>query len=127
MSSGRTRFANSKTGVTDTEPSDQWHRGKNVSTVRGLARTYLAGLIDKIPSFGSTTHSSMLPWTVGHAAWVLTCFHVRGDTQMTLYEKIRGKKYRKEILPLGEQVLALRQEPMSISFCSHGSQAFGWT
>ena len=27
---------------------------------------------------------------------------------MTLYEKIRGKKYRKEILPLGEQVLALR-------------------
>ena len=27
---------------------------------------------------------------------------------MTPYEKIRGQKYRKEILPLGEQVLADR-------------------
>ena len=27
---------------------------------------------------------------------------------MTSYEKIRGQKYRKEILPLGEQVLARR-------------------
>ena len=27
---------------------------------------------------------------------------------MTPYEKIRGQKYRKEILPLGEQVLARR-------------------
>ena len=27
---------------------------------------------------------------------------------MTPYEKIRGKKYREEILPLGEQVLARR-------------------
>ena len=25
---------------------------------------------------------------------------------MTPYEKIRGQKYRKEILPLGEQILA---------------------
>ena len=30
------------------------------------------------------------------------------DTRMTPYEKIRGQKYRKEILPLGEQVPALR-------------------
>ena len=32
----------------------------------------------------------------------------RRDTRMTPYEKIRGQKYRKEILSLGEQVLARR-------------------
>ena len=29
------------------------------------------------------------------------CFRGLSDTRMTLYEKIRGQKYRKEILPLG--------------------------
>ena len=50
---------------------------KAVSTVRRQARTHLAVLKDKIPSF-----------------------------EVDPYEKIRGQKYRKEILPLGEQVLA---------------------
>ena len=35
-----------------------------VSTVRGLAGTYLAVLKDKIPSFEVTTQSPMLPWTL---------------------------------------------------------------
>ena len=43
----------------------------------------------------------MLAWTIRHAAWLLTRYDVRR-------EKIRGQKYRKEILPLGEQVLARR-------------------
>ena len=87
---------------------------KAVSTVRRLARTYLAVIKDKIPSFAVTTHSPMLPWTIRHAAWILTRYNVRRDTRMTAYEKIRGQKYRKEILPLGEQVLVL--ERMSINF-----------
>ena len=62
----------------------------------------------KVPSFDVTTHSPMLPWTIRHAAWVLTRYNVIRDTRMTQYEKIRGQKYRKEILPLGEQVLACR-------------------
>ena len=99
---------------------------KAVSTVRGLAGTFLAVLKDKIPSFEVTTHSylavlkdkipsfevathsPMLPWTIRHTAWMLTRYNVRRDTRMTRYEKIRGQKYRKEILPLGEQVLARR-------------------
>ena len=81
---------------------------KAVSTVRGLARTCLAVIKDKIQSFAVTTHSPMLPWTIRHAAWILTRYNVRRDTRMTPYEKIRGQKYRKEILPLGEQVLARR-------------------
>ena len=48
----------------------------------------------------------MLPLTIRHAAWVLTRYNVRGDTRMTPYETTRGQKYRKEILPLGEQILA---------------------
>ena len=50
----------------------------------------------------------MLPWTIRHAAWILTRYNVRKDTRMTPYEKIHGQKYRKEILPLREQVLARR-------------------
>ena len=52
-------------------------RRKHVSTVRGLARTYLAGLKDKIPSSDVTTHSPTLPWTNRYAAWVLTRYNVR--------------------------------------------------
>ena len=61
---------------------------KAVSTVCGLARTYLAVLKDKIPSFEITTHSR--------------CCRGQSDTQRG------GRKYRKEILPLGAQVLACR-------------------
>ena len=54
---------------------DKCHRHraaeKAVSTMRGLARTYVAVLKDKIPSSEVTTHSPMLPWTIRHAAWVL--------------------------------------------------------
>ena len=50
----------------------------------------------------------MLPWTIRLAAWILTRYNVRRDTRMTPYEKIRGQKGRKEILPLGEQVIARR-------------------
>ena len=60
---------------------------KAVSTVRGLATTHLAVLNDKIPSFEVTTHSPILPWTIRHAAWVLTRYNVRRDTRMTPYEK----------------------------------------
>ena len=75
---------------------------------RGLAGTYLAVINDKIPSFAVTPHSPMLPWTIRHAAWILTRYNVTRDTLMTPYEKIRGQKYRKELLPLGERVLARR-------------------
>ena len=54
----------------------------------------------------------MLPGTFRHAAWVLKRYNVRRDTRLTAYEKIRGQKYRKEILPLGEQVLARRSAAM---------------
>ena len=83
---------------------DECHRAaeKTVSTGRGLGRTYLAVFKDKIPSFEVTTHLPILPWTIRHATWVLTRYYVRRDTRMTPYEKIRGQKNRKEILPLGE-------------------------
>ena len=79
---------------------------KAVSTVRGLAGTYLAVPKEKIPSFEVSTHSPILPCTIGDAAWGLTRYNVRRDTRMTPYEKIRGQKDKKEILPLGEQALA---------------------
>ena len=52
---------------------------KATSTVRGLARTYLAVFKTKIPSFGLTPDTPMLPWTVRHA---LTRYNVRKDTRM---------------------------------------------
>ena len=48
----------------------------------------------------------MLPWTIRHAAWVLTRYNVRTDTRMTPCETPRGQKYRNEILRLGAQVLS---------------------
>ena len=51
----------------------------------------------KIPSVDVTTHPPVLPWTIRHA-----------DTPLTPYEKIRGQKYREEVLPLGKQVRARR-------------------
>ena len=45
---------------------------------------------------------------------------------MTPYEKIRGQKHRKEMMPLGEQVLARRLGARSISLFSHGSLVIGW-
>ena len=39
---------------------------KAVSTVRGLARTFLAVIKDKILFLAVTTHSPMLPWTIDH-------------------------------------------------------------
>ena len=65
-------------------------------------------LMTKIQSVEVTTHSPMLPWTIRHAAWVLTRYIVRKATRVTPYEKIREQQYWKEILPLGEQVLAHR-------------------
>ena len=61
-----------------------------------------------IPSSEVTTHSPMLPWTIRHAVWLLPRYNERKDTRMTPYEKSRGQKYRKEILPLGEQVVVRR-------------------
>ena len=101
---------------------DECHHAaeKTVSTGRGLAGTYLSVLKDKIPSFEVTTHLPILPWTIRHATWVLTRYNVRRDTRMTPYEKIRGQKYRKEILPLVNKFSLVVQEPVSIGFCSHG-------
>ena len=81
---------------------------KATSTVRGLARTYLAVIKDKIASFYVKPDSPVLPWTIRHAAWVLTRYNLRRDTRMTSCEKIRGVKYQKEISPVGEQVLSRR-------------------
>ena len=80
---------------------------KAVSTVRGLAETYLAVIKDKIPSFAVTTHSPMLPWTIRHAAWILTRYNVRRDTNDTVRED-SWTEIQREILPLGEQVFARR-------------------
>ena len=78
---------------------------KAVSTVRGLAGTNLAVIKDKIPYFAVTT---MLPWTIRHAAWILTTYNVRRDTRTTPYEKIRGQKIQKRDSSIGEQILARR-------------------
>ena len=68
---------------------------KAVSTVSGLARTHLAVLNDQIPSFEVTTHSP-----------ILTRYNVRRDTRRT--KRFVDRNTEKEILPLGERLLARR-------------------
>ena len=74
---------------------------KAVSTVRGLARTYLAVIKDKIASFDVKPFSPTLPWTIRHAAWVLTRYNER--------------RYREEILPWSQQVLARRPRANNVN------------
>ena len=83
---------------------DKCHRHraeKAVSTVRGLAGTYMAVIKDKIPSFAETTQSPMLPWTIRHAARILTRYNVRRDTRMTPYEKIVDRNTEKRDSSIG--------------------------
>ena len=61
----------------------------------------------KIPSFDATTHSPMLPWTIRDAAWAHTIHREKRHTHDAV-RKIRGQKYKKEILPRSKQVLARR-------------------
>ena len=82
---------------------------KDVSTVRGLARTHLTVLKDKSQFFEVTTHFP-------NAAWDPIRYDVRRDTRITLCNKIRGQQYRKKILPQGEQVLAVQNQCQSSFF-----------
>ena len=66
-------------------------------------------LLEHIWQFSKTkTRSFESDNTLSDASMILTRYNVRRDTRMTPYEKIRGQKYRQEILPLGEQVLSRR-------------------
>ena len=91
---------------------------KAVSTVRGLATTYLAVLKDKIPSFEVTTHSPMFPWTIRHAAWILTRYNVRGDTRMTRTRRFVDRNTGKRSCHWVSKFSLAVQEQMSTSFCS---------
>ena len=89
------------------------------STVRGLVRTYLAVIKDRIASFDVTTHSPLLPWTIRH---------LRGFSQDATCAQMRrcvDRNTEKGILPLVNKLSRAAQEPMSNSFFSHGLRTFG--
>ena len=81
---------------------------KAISTVRGTIDESGVMSKDEILSWMTAKYVPARPWTIRHAAWVLTRYKVRRDTHMTSYQKIRGQKIKKEILPLGEQARARR-------------------
>ena len=91
---------------------------KAVSTVRGLLGTYLAVIKDKIPSFPVTTHSPMLPWTIRHAAWILTRYNVRRETRMTTKRFVDRNAEKRFFHWVNRSSLAFL-ERMSIKLCSH--------
>ena len=47
-------------------------------------------------------------WALRHAAWIYNRFHVRADTRVTPYSKIRLKTYAQPVLPFGDLFLARR-------------------
>ena len=74
------RWRTSTTMVTDKSHLSNGAAEKAISTVRGLARTYFAVLKDNIASFDVQPDSPMLPWTITHAALVVTRYNERRDT-----------------------------------------------
>jgi hypothetical protein len=81
---------------------------KAIQTIRGLARTYILHMENRHKGLRIVPGDSINPWLVRHAAWVISRFHQRRDTRMTAYEKLKSQKYRREVLPIGENVLARR-------------------
>ena len=79
-------------------------RRKAVSTVRSLARTCLAVLKDKNPVF--RCDDTFACAAVDHQTRSVGSHTIQREKRPC--DKTRGQKYRKEILPLGEQVLARR-------------------
>ena len=68
---------------------------RTVQQVRGMARVYLEHVREK-------TASEFPPKSQFHAAWIYNRFHVRADTRVTPYSKIRLKTYAQPVLPFGE-------------------------
>ena len=82
---------------------------KAISTLRGLARTYLAVLKDSNTCLSTWSQIRRCCRGPSHTARVLTRYNVRRGTRMAPYVEIRGQTNGREILPLGEQVLARSQ------------------
>ena len=72
--------------------------------VRGVARVYL----EHVRETTGSEFPARWAWTLRHAAWIYNRFHVRADTRVTPYSKIRLKTYAQPVLPFGELVLARR-------------------
>ena len=72
-----------------------------------MARVYLEHVREKTGS-EFPPKSPWWAWALRHAAWVYNKFHVRADTRVTPYAKIRLKTYAQTVLPFGELVLARR-------------------
>ena len=80
---------------------------RTVQQVRGMARVYLEHVREKTGS----EFPPKSPWwacALRHAAWVYNRFHVRADTRVAPYAKIRLKTYAQPVLLFGELVLARR-------------------
>ena len=75
--------------------------------MRGMARVYLEHVREKTGS-EFPPKSPWWAWALRHAAWVYSRFHVRADTRVTAFAKIRLKTYAQPVLPFGELVLARR-------------------
>ena len=78
-----------------------------VQQVRGMARVYLEHVRENTGS-AFPPKSLWWAWALRHAAWIYNRFHVRADTRVTPFSKIRLKTYAQPVLPFGELVLARR-------------------
>ena len=84
--------------------SRQWN-GAAESAVRGiqsLTRTYVCALQEKL-AYKVDSKSIVLPWLVGHAAYVLSRFVKRDDGRSAL-ARLRGKECDSPLAQVGETV-----------------------
>ena len=52
---------------------------------------------DKVPDFKVLPGEKYFPWIVRHAAWLLTRYLIKKDSN-TPYERLRGRQYNGEIV-----------------------------
>ena len=78
---------------------------RTVQQVRGMARVYLEHVREKT---GCEFPPKSPWWAWRDAAWVYNRFHVRADTRVTPYAKIRLKTYTQPVIPVEELVWTRR-------------------
>ena len=81
---------------------------RSIQTLRGLARTYIAGL-ERRCGQELPANSVWWCWAMRHAAWLYNRFHrKRSQGNLTPYEKYKHRKYGQPILQLAAAVWARR-------------------
>ena len=81
-----------------------------VKTVQGQVRTLKLALEARISEKVAET-SDVVPWMIRHAAMLLNIGQ-RGDDGRTAWERVKGRRFNREVPEFGERVMYLKPDSL---------------